>query len=104
MTWLKQSDDCFDVIFLDPPSFSNSKRMEGVLDVARDHTMLINDAMRLLSPNGILYFSSNLRQFKLDPSLSQRFKVKDINSQTLDLDFKRNPKIHVCYTFQHETG
>jgi 23S rRNA (guanine2445-N2)-methyltransferase / 23S rRNA (guanine2069-N7)-methyltransferase len=95
--WLRITRDRFDVIFLDPPSFSNSKRMEDTLDVQRDHVLLINSAMRLLNPNGVLYFSTNFRQFKLDEGLQEKYFIQDITQQTIDLDFKRNSKIHRCY-------
>lgn len=95
--WLKITRDRFDVIFLDPPSFSNSKRMTDTLDVQRDHGILINSAMRLLNPDGVLYFSTNFRQFKLDPKLNEKYAIEDITKQTIDLDFKRNSKIHYCF-------
>lgn len=95
--WMKITRDRFDVIFLDPPSFSNSKRMEDTLDIQRDHVALVNSAMRLLNPDGILYFSTNFRQFKLDPQLKEKYAVQDISSQTIDQDFKRNHKIHYCF-------
>ncbi len=56
--WLKKSRDRFDIIFLDPPSFSNSKKMTGILDIQRDHLDLITLAMRLLNQDGTLYFST----------------------------------------------
>lgn len=95
--WMKVARDRFDVIFLDPPSFSNSKRMTDTLDIQRDHLSLVNSAMRLLNPDGVLYFSTNLRQFKLDPILQEKYSVQDISAQTIDLDFKRNQKIHYCF-------
>lgn len=98
--WMKQIKDKFDVIFLDPPSFSNSKRMTDTLDIQRDHSDLIDSAMNLLAPGGLMYFSTNLRQFKLDPSLNERYFIKDISSQTIDLDFKRNAKIHQCFKIE----
>lgn len=97
LEWMKISRDRFDVIFLDPPSFSNSKRMSDTLDVQRDHMSLVNGAMRLLNPDGVLYFSTNFRQFKLDPQLEEKYAVQDISSQTIDQDFKRNTKIHHCF-------
>lgn len=97
LEWLKRCKDRFDVIFLDPPSFSNSKRMEADLDIQRDHVQLIRMAMRLLNPDGRLYFSTNLRQFKLDPEALANFQINDLTSQSIDLDFKRNNKIHQCY-------
>ena len=95
--WLKATRDTFDVIFLDPPSFSNSKRMQGTLDIQRDHEALIASARRLLTPGGILYFSTNLRQFKLCADLLADKAVEDISAKTIDLDFKRNQKIHHCF-------
>lgn len=95
--WLRVSRERFDVIFLDPPSFSNSKRMTDTLDIQRDHSGLIQSAMRLLNPDGVLYFSTNFRQFKLDLALQESYSVQDISSQTIDQDFKRNSKIHHCF-------
>lgn len=98
--WLKISRDSFDVIFLDPPSFSNSKRMNENLDVQRDHESLIDSAMRLLTADGVLYFSTNFRHFKLAPQISEKYKVQDISAQTIDLDFKRSKRIHQCYVIR----
>jgi len=95
--WLKISRDRFDVIFLDPPSFSNSKKMVDTLDIQRDHVSLINSAMRLLNPDGVLYFSTNFRQFKMDETIKEKYAVQDISAQTIDQDFKRNQKIHQCF-------
>ncbi|KTD53534.1 methyltransferase [Legionella santicrucis] len=95
--WMRMTRDRFDVIFLDPPSFSNSKRMNDVLDIQRDHVSLVNAAMRLLNPDGVLYFSTNLRQFKLDHTLEEKYSIQDISAQTIDQDFKRNQKIHYCF-------
>lgn len=97
MEWLKLTRDRFDVIFLDPPSFSNSKRMTTTLDIQRDHQDLIDAAMSLLNPGGSLYFSTNLRQFKLAPQVNEKYKVADISAETIDLDFKRNKRIHQCF-------
>ncbi len=100
LEWLKICRDRFDVIFLDPPSFSNSKRMTENLDVQRDHESLINSAMRLLSAKGILYFSTNFRHFKLSPQVGEQYKVQDISAETIDVDFKRSKRIHHCYLIQ----
>jgi 23S rRNA (guanine2445-N2)-methyltransferase / 23S rRNA (guanine2069-N7)-methyltransferase len=101
MEWLKVTNDRFDVIFLDPPSFSNSKRMLTTLDVQRDQELLINSAMDLLSPDGTLYFSTNFRQFKLSPELMQKYDVRDISGETIDLDFQRNQRIHQCFVVRN---
>ena len=87
----------FDLVFLDPPTFSNSKKMEGVLDVRRDHPAMIEQCMKLLAPGGALYFSSNRRGFKLDAATLAAFACVDITAQTLDEDFKRPPPAHRCW-------
>jgi 23S rRNA (guanine2445-N2)-methyltransferase / 23S rRNA (guanine2069-N7)-methyltransferase len=98
--WLAQAatrGDRFDLIFLDPPTFSNSKRMEGVLDLRRDHVALIDECARVLAPGGRLVFSTNAQKFKLDASVAERYKFRDISRETLPLDFERNARIHSCY-------
>lgn len=87
----------YDLIFVDPPTFSNSKRMEGVLDVDRDHGALIDGCARLLAPGGLIVFSTNSQRFRLDESLTQRYDVVDISTRTLPKDFERNPRIHRCF-------
>ena len=87
----------FEVIFLDPPTFSNSKRMDGVLDIQRDHAELIVASMRLLAPGGVLLFSTNARQFKLDDSIQAGCEVRDQSAASIPFDFKRNPRIHRCF-------
>ena len=91
----------FDLVVLDPPTFSNSKRMDDVLDIQRDHVTLVQQAMHCVKPKGQLYFSNNFRGFKLDPAVSERYVVDNISAQTLDPDFKRNPQIHHCYRITH---
>ena len=90
----------FDLIVLDPPSFSNSKKMSDILDVQRDQGHLVTAAMRLLTSNGVLYFSNNFRGFVLDASLAERYAVTDITTQSVPEDF-RNRKIHHCFRFAH---
>ena len=87
----------YDLIFLDAPTFSNSKAMTADLDLQRDHTKLVRQAARLLSADGILLFSTNFRHFKLDPGLLEEFKVDDISRQTIPPDFARNPRVHQCF-------
>ena len=93
----------FDVIVMDPPSFSNSKKMLEILDVQRDQQRLIDGAMRLLSPTGTLFFSNNLRSFELDDAVSERYAVKDISKQSVPDDF-RNKKIHQCWRITHKSA
>jgi 23S rRNA (guanine2445-N2)-methyltransferase / 23S rRNA (guanine2069-N7)-methyltransferase len=87
----------FDLVFLDPPTFSNSKRMQSVLDIRRDHASLADACAPLMAPGGLLVFSTNAQRFKLDESLRERFAIKDVSDQTLPVDFERNPKIHRCF-------
>jgi 23S rRNA (guanine2445-N2)-methyltransferase / 23S rRNA (guanine2069-N7)-methyltransferase len=87
----------FDLIFLDPPTFSNSKRMEGVLDIQRDHEALIERCMALLASGGLLIFSTNAQRFRLAGELAARWDVKDISAATIAFDFKRNARIHRCF-------
>ena len=84
----------YDLIFLDPPTFSNSAKMLGVLDIQRDHSKLIHQCMALLAPGGSLVFSNNLRSFKMDEDILQAFAVENLSAKLLDKDFQRNPKIH----------
>ncbi len=95
--WLKECREAFDVILLDPPSFSNSKRMDGVLDVQRDHVGLIKRCMDLLNPGGTLIFSTNLRSFKIDSEKLSDYDIDNVSRQTIDIDFERNQKIHQCF-------
>lgn len=87
----------FDLIFMDPPTFSTSKRMRSTLDIQRDHVHLIRDAMALLSPRGTLIFSTNLRKFKLDQGALEGLWIKEITRDTLPRDFERNPRIHSAW-------
>ncbi|MDH5785243.1 MAG: bifunctional 23S rRNA (guanine(2069)-N(7))-methyltransferase RlmK/23S rRNA (guanine(2445)-N(2))-methyltransferase RlmL [Chromatiales bacterium] len=98
----QRGGDKFDLIFLDPPTFSSSKRMEESFDVQRDHVALIENAMKLLSQDGLLIFSNNFRKFKLDEEALSRFKIDEISRQTLPEDFKRNPHIHRCWRITHQ--
>lgn len=99
--WLKQSRDKFDLIFMDPPTFSNSKKMADVLDIQRDHGELVRLAMARVARGGELIFSNNYRRFVLDVALEQEFTIKNITGETLDPDFDRNGKIHQCYLIKH---
>lgn len=104
LDWLAakvEPDDRFDLIFMDPPTFSNSARMEGVLDIQRDHAQLVGQAMSRLAPEGLLIFSNNFRRFKLDASLEQQFVVEEVSPATIDKDFQRNARIHRCWHITH---
>lgn len=95
--WLQdamESNWRYDLIFLDPPTFSTSKRMKYTLDIQRDHVDLIRDCLELLTSDGVLVFSTNHRKFRLDNAALADCKVEDITRQTLPKDFERNPRIH----------
>lgn len=92
----------FDLIVLDPPSFSNSKRMQDVLDVQRDHSRLIAGCMQLLSTHGELVFSTNRRHFELDPGMAKAYRCEDIHQWSVPEDF-RSRTIHRCWRVGHRS-
>ena len=99
----RQSDKThYDLIFLDPPTFSNSKRMDDAFDIQIDHIALIKNALALLNPEGTLYFSTNFRRFKLDEAALSEASIENISAQTIPDDFSRNPKIHYCWKIQNK--
>ena len=94
----------FDLIFLDPPSFSNSAKMQDTLDIQRDHEVLIEQSMKLLDPKGVLIFSTNRKGFKLGEGLSDSYDLVDITRETIPDDFKRRAS-HKCWEIrQRATG
>jgi len=86
----------FDLIVLDPPSFSNSKRMGGTFDVQRDQLALLSATLRLLTPGGELFFSNNRQGFRLDAGVGKLASVAEITRQTVPVDFKRQTP-HRCW-------
>jgi len=96
LQWLKNNTQKFDVVFIDPPTFSNSKRMDDSFDVQRDHVALITDGLKALTENGELIFTNNKRNFKIDVEAMDKLGVKAIamSEQTRDKDFQRNKHIH----------
>ena len=100
LQWLKDDQGEYDIIFMDPPSFSNSKRMEGVLDIQRDHVDLIRMAMERLATGGTLIFSCNLRKFEMEYDALSDLDVKDVSAKSIPSDYARRPNIHVCFHIQ----
>jgi len=86
----------YDLVLMDPPTFSNSKRMKDVLDIQRDHVELINDVLRSMKPNGILYFSTNFSHFKLEAESIHSTSIKDITKATTPFDFEGRLK-RACF-------
>lgn len=102
--WLKDHTQKYDVIFIDPPTFSNSKKFKGTFDVQRDHVALINRAMNRLTADGVLYFSNNFTKFVLDESLKERYEVMDITHQTIGVDFNLKKPIHQSFKICHKNS
>jgi 23S rRNA (guanine2445-N2)-methyltransferase / 23S rRNA (guanine2069-N7)-methyltransferase len=90
----------FDLIFADPPTFSNSKRMQGVLDVQRDHVGMIRRSLKLLRAGGRLVFSTNYTRFKLDTEQLGDLAIDDISAETIPKDFERHTRIHRCFVIR----
>ncbi len=105
--WLEQeaqrpNPQRYDLIFLDPPTFSSSKRMEESFDIQRDHVALIRNAVALLEEDGLLVFSNNFRRFKLEQEALADLQIEEISSKTVPKDFARNPHIHRCWLIRKQ--
>ncbi len=92
----------YDIVFIDPPTFSNTKKKGLLFDVQRHHRPLIDGAMRLLEEGGTLFFSTNSRKFTFDAALAKSYSVKEITSETTPFDFRRRQPVHRCWKFQKE--
>lgn len=103
LSWLSNTDEQFDVIFIDPPTFSNSKRMETTFDVQRDHLVLMKELKRLLRRKGTIMFSNNKRGFQMDLAgiKALGLEAKEITALTQSEDFARNRQIHNCWLVTH---
>jgi 23S rRNA (guanine2445-N2)-methyltransferase / 23S rRNA (guanine2069-N7)-methyltransferase len=100
MRWLEAERAQYDLIFCDPPTFSNSARAED-FDVQKEHVRLLRAAVNRLAPGGVLYFSNNFRRFRLDDNAVAEFaRCEDISAQTIPPDFERNARIHRCWKLQ----
>lgn len=99
LNWLQHADEQFDLIFIDPPTFSNSKRMDATFDVQRDHLDIMRDLNRLLRKGGTIVFSNNKRGFKMDHEglATLGLQAQDITAKTQSQDFARNRQIHNCW-------
>jgi 23S rRNA (guanine2445-N2)-methyltransferase / 23S rRNA (guanine2069-N7)-methyltransferase len=103
LEWLEQAVRAhwrYDLVFLDPPTFSTSKRMAATLDIQRDHAALLLQASRLLAPGGELIFSTNHRKFRLDREALAGLQIEDWSRKTLPKDFERDPRIHFCWAIR----
>lgn len=104
--WVATNDKFYDLIFVDPPSFSNSKSMDDSWDVQRDHVHFLQSVRKRLNPGGKIIFSNNLRHFKLDPDLAEKLQlsITEITKETIPLDFERNKRIHHCWLLEDTNG
>jgi 23S rRNA G2445 N2-methylase RlmL len=104
LQWLENAKGSYDLIFIDPPTFSNSKRMEQTFDIQRDHASLMEHLKRLLTENGTIVFSNNKRNFKMDFEALEQIGLtaENISHKTLPLDFARNKQIHNCWLVKHK--
>ncbi len=96
-----QGQQHFDLIFLDPPTFSNSKKMEDAFEVEKDQDFLVEKAMSMLRPGGVLYFSNNKRKFKLSENIQQKYQIKDLTQESIPQDF-HDQKIHHCFEIKNK--
>lgn len=99
MTFLRDDSSMFDLIYLDPPTFSNSKSERDDFDLQKDHVELIELCLRRLPKGGVLYFSNHFRRFVPDEKLMKKYQPEEITEATFDPDFRRNQKIHRCWRF-----
>ncbi len=95
--WLREARGEYDLIFMDPPTFSNTKKERRVFDVQRDHRQLIEQAMNRLAADGVLIFSTNFRRFKMDESIEKYYVLRNISRDSIPNDFSRSSKIHQCW-------
>ena len=105
LAWLAAAvQERYDLVFVDPPTLSRSKRMEGEFDVQRDHVSLIRSVMRRVAAGGLVLFSTNFRKFKLDRAALSDLAISDITPATIPKDFARDPKIHQCFEIRARDG
>jgi 23S rRNA (guanine2445-N2)-methyltransferase / 23S rRNA (guanine2069-N7)-methyltransferase len=100
--WLRECTATYDLILLDPPTFSNTKKDKRVFDIQEDHSRLLELTMGRLAPEGLLIFSTNFRKFQLAPELTKLYAVTDISAASVPLDFARDAKVHRCWEFRHK--
>ena len=100
LSWLAHDRGEYDLIFVDPPTFSNSKRTDD-FDVQRDHVRLLELCVARLARDGLVLFSTNARRFRLERDALGDASVRDITPSTIPFDFARNPRIHACFELVH---
>jgi 23S rRNA (cytosine1962-C5)-methyltransferase len=86
----------FDIVVMDPPTFSNSKRMKDFLEIQKDHVELLNDVLAATTKDGIVYFSTNYTKFQIETERIKASSIKDITKATTPFDFEGKLK-RWCY-------
>lgn len=104
LQWLEETSGMFDLIFIDPPTFSNTKKDKRVFDVQKDHARLIELAMSHLATGGLLIFSTNFRRFQLEDRLPTLYDIKEISKESVPFDFSRNERIHRCWEIRKKVA
>lgn len=104
LAWIEREERRYGLIFLDPPTYSTSKAMRGTLDVQRDHVSLLRATARLLTPDGVLVFSTNFRKFKLDAAALPELAIEDVTRRTIPPDFARDQRVHHAYRITRTSG
>ncbi len=102
LKWLEEDRKEYDLIFVDPPTFSNTKKERRVFDVQRDHRHLIEKSMDRLAEGGVLIFSTNFRRFQMDESIDRYYAIRNISGDSIPLDFARNSRIHHCWEIRRK--
>lgn len=102
--FLEEDRGIYDLVFLDPPTTSTSKAMEGRFEVGRDHVALVTAVMARLAPGGELWFSTNSRRFSLAPEVERQWAVEELTTGTLPPDFRREPPIHRVWRIRARSG
>lgn len=96
LRFLQEERGLYDLIVIDPPTISRSKKMDQMFDIQKDYPFLISKALSLLAPNGTLFFSTNFRDFDFDETLFRGSTIIDISKKTIPIDF-HDQKIHRCW-------
>jgi len=100
--WPRRADRAYDLAFIDPPTFSRSKKMQGHFGVQRDHVDLIRKTAALLAPGGTIFFANNFTKFRLDRAALADFEVEDLTARTIPRDYARSPRVHHCFLLQRK--
>ncbi len=104
LSWLETCRESYDLIFVDPPTFSRSRHRGLRFQVQDDHETLLEQCMQHLSREGVLIFSNNYRRFKISAELVDRFHVREITHRTRPVDFRRSRHTHRCWRIRHRNG